>query len=178
MARARYDALKGRVIPKGTQSAPAHKAWVTIREWEAAAQRGEWTHRWSVQFRLGCEMFTEAQRAVHLVAEFDGRRAAQLGCRSGALHLGVRSNEQADFVREAALGDTAQRVGVSPAVVQCGINSQLPAGDPAIAQSLDTYTEANPASSSGVHIENHSMPSEASQSGVLIKTRAGLAACL
>ncbi|MEN5364687.1 hypothetical protein [Brevundimonas intermedia] len=64
-ARARYDALKGRVIPKGTQSAPAHKAWVTIREWEAAAQRGEWTHRWSVQFRLGTQMFAEAQRAVH-----------------------------------------------------------------------------------------------------------------
>jgi hypothetical protein len=64
-ARARYDALKGLVIPKGTQSAPAHKAWVTIREWEAAAQRGEWTHRWSVQFRLGTQMFAEAQRAVH-----------------------------------------------------------------------------------------------------------------
>lgn len=64
-ARARYDALKGRVIPKGTQSAPAHKAWVTIREWEAAAQRGEWTHRWQVQFRLGTQMFAEAQRAVH-----------------------------------------------------------------------------------------------------------------
>lgn len=64
-ARARYDALKGVVIPKGTQSAPAHKAWVTIREWEAAAQRGEWTHRWSVQFRLGSQMFAEAQRAVH-----------------------------------------------------------------------------------------------------------------
>lgn len=64
-ARARYDALKGRVMPKGTQSAPAHKAWVTIKEWEAAAKRGAWTHRWTVQFRLGSQMFAEGQRAVH-----------------------------------------------------------------------------------------------------------------
>jgi hypothetical protein len=64
-ARARYEALKGVVISKVNQSAPAHKAWVTIREWEAAAQRGEWTHLWSVQFRLGSQMFAEAQRAVH-----------------------------------------------------------------------------------------------------------------
>ncbi len=64
-ARARYDALKGFVISKSNQSAPAHKAWVTINEWKAAARRGEWTHRWSVQFRLGTQMFEEAQRAVH-----------------------------------------------------------------------------------------------------------------
>ncbi|MBK1970947.1 hypothetical protein JIX59_16520 [Brevundimonas diminuta] len=64
-ARARYEALKGVVISKSNQSAPAHKAWVTINEWKAAAQRGEWSHRWSVQFRLGTQMFEETQRAVH-----------------------------------------------------------------------------------------------------------------
>lgn len=64
-ARARYDALKGVVISKSNQSAPAHKAWVTINEWKAAARRGEWSHRWNVHFRLGSEMFQEAQQAVH-----------------------------------------------------------------------------------------------------------------
>jgi len=64
-ARARYDALKGVVISKSNQSAPAHKAWVTINEWKAAARRCEWTHRWSVRFRLGTQMFEETQRAVH-----------------------------------------------------------------------------------------------------------------